>query len=60
MIDVTEMLMDWHVGRSKNELAGRLGVNQPGSRLCACTRLAARPVPGPSDATVLALPTSLT
>jgi hypothetical protein len=28
VIDVTEILMHWHAGRSKNELAGSLGVDR--------------------------------
>ena len=46
MIDVTEILMHWHAGRSKNEMAGSLGVDRKTLRKYIAPAEAAGIVPG--------------
>ena len=46
MIDVTEILMHWHAGRSKNELAASLGVDRKTLRKYIAPAEAAGIVPG--------------
>ncbi len=46
MIDVTEILVHWHAGRSKNEMAGSLGVDRKTLRKYIAPAEAAGIVPG--------------
>ena len=46
MIDVTEILMHWHAGRSKNEMAESLGVDRKTLRKYIAPAEAAGIVPG--------------
>ncbi len=46
VIDVTEILMHWHAGRSKNEMAGSLGVDRKTLRKYIAPAEAAGIVPG--------------
>ena len=46
MIDVTEILMHWHAGRSLSEMAGSLGVDRKTLRKYIAPAVAAGIVPG--------------
>ena len=46
VIDVTEILMHWHAGRSKNEMAESLGVDRKTLRKYIAPAEAAGIVPG--------------
>ena len=46
MIDVTEILMHWHAGRSKNEMAASLGVDRKTLRKYIAPAEAAGIIPG--------------
>ena len=46
MIDVTEILMHWHAGRSKNEMAESLGVDRKTLRKYIAPAEAAGITPG--------------
>ena len=46
MIDVTEILVHWHAGRSLNEVSGSLGVDRKTIRKYVAPAVAAGIVPG--------------